>query len=67
MSTPVRLEFEGTLYHVTSRCDRREDIYETDGDRNAFLGLLGDVCERVTAFLFVPKFVYGADVILKQG
>jgi putative transposase len=47
MSRPIRLEYEGALYHVTSRGDRREDIYESDGDRNAFLDLLGDVCERV--------------------
>ena len=47
MSRPIRLEFEGALYHVTSRGDRREDIYETDDDRQAFLRLLGDVCKRV--------------------
>ncbi|MCH8057356.1 MAG: transposase [Proteobacteria bacterium] len=46
MARPVRLEFEGALYHVTSRGDRREDIYETDEDRLAFLGLLGAVCDR---------------------
>ena len=46
MARPVRLKFEGALYHVTSRGDRREDIYETDEDRLAFLGLLGAVCDR---------------------
>ena len=40
------MEFEGALYHVTSRGDRREDIYETDEDRLAFLDLLGAVCDR---------------------
>ena len=33
MARPIRLEFEGALYHITSRGDRREDIYETDADR----------------------------------
>lgn len=33
MARSVRLEFEGALYHVTSRGDRREDIYEIDEDR----------------------------------
>ena len=28
MVRPLRLEFDGALYHVTSRGDRREDIYE---------------------------------------
>ena len=46
MARPLRLEFEGALYHVTSRGDRREDIYETDEDRLAFLNLLGAVCDR---------------------
>ena len=27
MSRPLRLEFAGALYHVTSRGDRREDVY----------------------------------------
>lgn len=46
MARPLRLEFEGALYHVTSRGDRRENIYESDDDRAAFLGLLGAVCDR---------------------
>lgn len=46
MARPLRLEFSGALYHVTSRGDRREDIYLTDNDRNAFLKILGEVCER---------------------
>jgi REP element-mobilizing transposase RayT len=46
MARPLRLEFSGALYHITSRGDRREDIYLTDNDRNAFLKILGEVCER---------------------
>ena len=45
MARPIRLEFAGALYHVTSRGDRREDIYEDDADREAFLSLLSVVCE----------------------
>ena len=30
MSRPLRLELAGGLYHVTSRGDRREDIYVDD-------------------------------------
>jgi REP element-mobilizing transposase RayT len=43
MARPIRIEFEGALYHVTSRGDRREAIYEDDGDRARFLELLGEV------------------------
>lgn len=43
MSRPIRIEFSGALYHVTSRGDRREAIYEDEEDRERFLALLGDV------------------------
>jgi len=45
MTRPVRIEFEGALYHVTSRGDRREAIYEDDADRVAFLGVVESVAE----------------------
>ena len=46
MSRPLRIEYGGALYHVTSRGDRQERIYEDDEDRRAFLTVLGDVVER---------------------
>jgi putative transposase len=46
MSRPLRIEFPGGLYHVTSRGDRREDIFLDDGDRQQWLALLGQVCDR---------------------
>lgn len=42
----MRIEFPGGLYHVTSRGDRREDIFLDDGDRQQWLMLLGHVCDR---------------------
>ena len=45
MARPLRLEFAGALYHVTSRGDRREDIYDNDDDRKAFLSVLKSVCD----------------------
>jgi len=44
MARPLRLEFEGALYHVTARGDRQEPIYENKSDRVAFLDVLCDVC-----------------------
>ena len=44
MARPLRLEYAGALYHVTSRGDRREAIYEGDSDRDGFLGVLSEVC-----------------------
>ena len=33
MTRPLRIEYAGALYHITSRSDRREDIYHDDEDR----------------------------------
>ncbi len=46
MSRPLRLEFAGALYHVTSRGDRREDIFVDDEDREAWLLTLSQCCAR---------------------
>lgn len=46
MTRPLRIELSGGLYHVTSRGDRREDIYLSDEDRIAWLTLFGQVCSR---------------------
>ena len=46
MSRPLRLEFPYALYHITSRGDRREDIYEDDEDRQAFLEVFASVIEQ---------------------
>ncbi len=37
MARPLRIEFPGAIYHVTSRGDRREPIFEDDTDRDAYL------------------------------
>ena len=46
MSRPLRLELSGGLYHVTSRGDRREDIYLDDTDREIWLDTVAHCCER---------------------
>lgn len=46
MARPLRLEFHGALYHVTSRGDGREDIYLDDGDRAISLAVLAEVVQR---------------------
>jgi len=43
---PLRLELAGGLYHVVSRGDRREDIYEDDEDREKWLEVFGNACKR---------------------
>ena len=46
MARPLRIEYPGALYHVTSRGDRQEAIFDDDQDRRAFLNILGDVVCR---------------------
>ena len=46
MARPLRLEFPGAIYHLTSRGDRREPIYEGDEDRIQWLEVLSRACER---------------------
>ncbi len=41
MARPLRIELAGDLHHVTSRGDRREDIFFSEADRQAWLGVLG--------------------------
>jgi putative transposase len=46
MARPLRIEFEGAVYHVTSRGDDRRGIFLDDADRSAFLEILGAVVDR---------------------
>jgi putative transposase len=46
MARPLRIEYAGALYHVTSRGDRQEAIFDDDRDRTAFLSVLSEVVSR---------------------
>ena len=46
MARPLRIEYAGALYHVTSRGDRRENIYHDDEDRLIWLEIFSQVCSR---------------------
>ena len=49
MTRPLRIEFPGATYHVTSRGDRREPIFEDDEDRRALLYVIGEALDRFDA------------------
>jgi putative transposase len=49
MSRPLRIEFPGAVYHVTSRGDRREPIYKDDEDRHTQLAVLAQAMQRFDA------------------
>lgn len=46
MARQLRVEYEGAIYHVMSRGDRKEPIFEDDQDRRRFLRTLGETCVR---------------------
>lgn len=46
MTRPLRLQYPGALYHVTSRGNRKAAIFLDDTDRAAWLQMLGEVCVR---------------------
>jgi REP element-mobilizing transposase RayT len=46
MARPLRIEFPGAVYHVTSRGNARAAIYADDTDRQTFLALLTQVVQR---------------------
>ncbi len=45
MARPLRLEYEGALYHVTSRGNEKANIFRDDRDRARFLEILGLVAQ----------------------
>ena len=46
MARQLRIEYEGAIYHLMSRGDRREAIFRDDLDRKRFLETLGATCQR---------------------
>ena len=54
MSRPLRLEFPGSLWHITQRGNERRPTFYQDADRLYFLELLGEAARRfkwiVTAY-----------------
>jgi putative transposase len=45
MARALRVQFEGAIYHVTSRGNERRDIFRTDRDRQRFLEILAENVE----------------------
>jgi len=46
MPRQLRLEYEGAIYHLMNRGDRREEIFRDSIDRSSFLETLGAVCAK---------------------
>ena len=46
MARPLRIEYDGALYHVTARGNERKAIFKNDSDRTLFLDTLAQVNKR---------------------
>jgi putative transposase len=46
MARPLRIEYDGALYHVTSRGNERKAVFKTDGDRKLFLDTLAQIIKQ---------------------
>src|SRR3989337_3724867 len=51
MGRPLRIEFSGALYHITSRGNERKSIFIDDADRFRFLEILKDYHDRYDILL----------------
>jgi len=47
MARALRIEYEGALYHVTSRGNHQSEIFDDDEDRDIFLKILTDVVSHM--------------------
>ena len=46
MARKLRVQYPGTIYHVMSRGDRRELIFNNEEDHRLFMETLGQACEK---------------------
>ena len=46
MARKLRVEYEGAIYHVMNRGDRREPIFWDEADRTVFMTTLGEACGK---------------------
>ncbi|HEV7487418.1 MAG TPA: transposase [Thermoanaerobaculia bacterium] len=59
MARPLRIEFPGAVYHVTSRGNEKRRIFKNDADRKAFLAFLAEAATRfgwsITAWVLMTN------------
>jgi len=66
MARPLRIEFEGALYHVMARGNAKADIFLDDEDRQAFVDNLDRVCRRVKSWGQVLFHALSAATVVRR-
>ena len=51
MARPLRIEYPGAFYHVTSRGNERKEIFKSAADREQFLFYIAAACARYGAII----------------
>ncbi len=51
MGRPLRIEYPGALYHITSRGNEKREIFRDDGDRKKFCEVLADYHDRFNVYI----------------
>jgi putative transposase len=75
MARPLRIEYPGAFYHITSRGNAKMPIFDDDGDRECFIDILDDAVKRfnwlVHAYCLMDNhyhlLVEAVDGILSKG
>ena len=52
MARSLRIQYEGAVYHVSSRGNERKEIFKDETDRKAFLDLLTDSLKTYSVILY---------------
>ena len=62
MARPLRIEFDGAVYHIMARGNAGDDIFRDDDDRAEFLSVLAEVCEgfdwRVLCYCLMANHIH---------
>jgi len=53
MTRPLRIEFEGAVYHITSRGNAKQAIFFDEKDFSGFLDVLCSVVKDITSY-YIP-------------
>jgi REP element-mobilizing transposase RayT len=53
MARPLRIEYSGAFYHITSRGNERKEVFKSQRDREKFLFYRGSTTERYGAIIHV--------------
>ncbi|MBM4079529.1 MAG: addiction module toxin RelE, partial [Planctomycetes bacterium] len=64
MARPIRVEFEGAVYHVMARGNERQPIFRDDGDRVLFCETVAEMCRQfgvvVHLYCLIPNHYHMA-------